>query len=325
MSEKKTMTMAAAINAGFHEAMAADPKIVVLGEDIEDPIGGPFKTSKGLSTAFGRDRVRSTPIAEGTFAGTAVGLALGGYRPVAEIMFFDFITLALDQVINHAAKLRYMTGGATPTPILVTTVIGSSHFGAQHAQSLEAWFMHTPGINVVMPSNPVDAKGLLQSCLESPDPCLFIQHSGLLYSTKEPVEEGRYTVPLGKAATLRTGTDITLVTYGTGVSICTDAAKALSESGVEAEVIDLRSLVPLDLPTVMESVERTRRCVIVHEATEFCGPGAEISSRIHENLFNELLAPVGRVGAMYTPVPFSKALNGFPTVDRVVAKVRELI
>ena len=324
MTEKKTMTMAAAINSGFHRAMAADPKIVVLGEDVEDPIGGPFKTSKGLSSEYGRDRVRSTPIAEGTIAGTAVGLALGGYRPVAEIMFFDFITLALDQVVNHAAKLRYMTGGATPTPILVTTVIGSSHFGAQHAQSLEAWFMHVPGINVVMPSNPVDAKGLLQSCLESPDPCLFIQHSGLLYSTKEPVDEGRYSIPLGKAATLRTGEDVTLVTYGTGVGVCTQAAEALAEKGIDAEIIDLRSLVPLDIPTVLESVERTRRCVVVHEATEFCGPGAEISARIHESLFNELLAPVGRVGAKFTPVPFSKALNGFPTVERIVAKVREL-
>ncbi|KOS58208.1 alpha-ketoacid dehydrogenase subunit beta [Rhodococcus rhodochrous] len=319
-----TMTMAAAINSGFHCAMEADEKIVVLGEDVEEPIGGVFKTSKGLSTRFGTHRVRSTPIAEGAIAGAAVGLALGGYRPVAEIMFFDFVTLTLDQVLNHAAKFRYMSGGATPAPITMTTTIGTSHFGAQHAQSLEAWFMHTPGINVVMPSTAADAKGLLQACLTSPDPSLFIQHSNLLYSRKGPVEESSYTVPLGKAATLRSGDDVTIVTYGTGVGLALDAASELTGSGIEADVIDLRSLVPLDFDTVLASVERTRRCVVVHEATQFLGPGAEISSRIHEELFGELLAPVGRVGAAFTPVPFSKALSNHPTVDRVVKKVQEL-
>jgi pyruvate/2-oxoglutarate/acetoin dehydrogenase E1 component len=319
-----TMTMAAAINSGFHCAMEADDKVIVLGEDVEEPIGGVFKTSKGLSTRFGTHRVRSTPIAESTIAGAAVGLALGGYRPVAEIMFFDFMTLTLDQVLNHAAKLRYMSGGATPAPIMMTTTIGTAHFGAQHAQSLEAWFMHTPGINVVMPSTPADAKGLLQSCLTSPDPSLFIQHSALLYSQKGPVEEATYTVPLGKAATLRPGNDITIVTYGTGVGLSLQAADELAGSGVDAEVIDLRSLIPLDLETVLASVERTRRCLVVHEATQFLGPGAEISARIHEDLFGELLAPVGRVGGTFTPVPFSKALNSHPTVERVVAKVRDL-
>lgn len=323
--ETSEMTMAAAINSGFHLAMEADDKIVVLGEDIEDPIGGPFKTSKGLSTKFGTRRVRSTPIAEGAIAGAAVGLALGGYRPVAEIMFFDFITLALDQVVNHAAKFRYMTGGATPTPITVTTVIGSSHFGAQHAQSLEAWFMHTPGINVVMPATPYDAKGLLMTCLRSPDPCLFIQHSGLLYSRKEQVPVGPYTIPFGQAKVVRPGRDVTLVTYGTQVATCLEAAGTLAGQGIEAEVIDLRTLVPLDFPTVLESVERTRRAVVVHEATQFCGPGAEISSRIHEELFNELLAPVMRVGGAYAPIPFSKALSAYPNAEKVVRKVRELV
>lgn len=320
----ETMKMAPAINAGFHQAMENDDKVVVLGEDLAEPIGGVFKTSKGLSTKFGEQRVRSTPIAECTIAGAAVGLALGGYRPVAEIMFFDFVTLTLDQVLNHAAKLRYMSGGATPAPITVTTTIGTAHFGAQHAQSLEAWFMHTPGINVVMPSNPADAKGLLLSCLTSADPSLYIQHSALLYSQKGSVDEAFYTVPLGKAATLRSGTDVTIVTYGTGVGTSLEAAEELSGSGIQAEVLDLRSLVPLDFDAVLTSVERTRRCVVVHEATQFMGPGAEISARINEELFGELLAPVGRVGADFTPVPFSKALNNQPTVDRVVRKVREL-
>lgn len=322
MSE--TMTMAAAINSGFHCAMEADDRIVVLGEDVADPIGGVFKTSKGLSTKFGEQRVRATPISEQAIAGAAVGLALGGYRPIAEIMFFDFITLAMDQVLTHAAKFRYMTGGATPTPLLVTTTIGSSHFGAQHAQSLEAWFMHTPGINVLYPSSPADAKGLLLTALSSPDPALFIQHSGLLYSQKEEVPTGDHRVPFGQARTVRRGADVTLITYGTQVSVCRSAAEELAGVGISAEVIDLRTLVPLDLATIRASVERTRRAVVVHEATEFAGPGAEIASRLNESLFNELLAPVVRVGADFTPVPFAKTLSGHPTVAKVTAKVRSL-
>jgi acetoin:2,6-dichlorophenolindophenol oxidoreductase subunit beta len=322
--ETKPMTQAGAINSALHERMAADEKIIILGEDVAEPIGGVFKTSKGLSTEFGTHRVRSTPIAEGTIAGAAVGLALGGYRPLAEIMFFDFITLTLDQVLNHAAKFRYMSGGATPAPITVTTVVGSSSYGAQHAQSLEAWFMHTPGINVVMPSSPADAKGLLTSCLQSPDPCLFVQHSGLLFSTREEVPVGHYEVPFGVANTLRPGRDVTLITYGSQVPVVLEAAMALSEQGIEVEVIDLRTLVPLDFPTVLESVERTRRAVVVHEATEFAGPGAEIASRIQEDLFNELLGPVLRVGSAFTPVPFSSSLSGFPNVERIVTKVNQL-
>lgn len=328
MSEPKStepMTMAAAINSAFHLAMEDNDKIVVLGEDVADPIGGVFKTSKGLSTKFGEQRVRATPISEQAIAGAAVGLALSGYRPVAEIMFFDFITLAMDQILNHAAKFRYMTGGATPAPITVTTTIGSSHFGAQHAQSLEAWFMHSPGINVLYPSSPADAKGLLASALEAPDPSLFIQHSGLLYSGKEEVPVGTHRIPLGKARTLRTGSDVTLITYGTQVKTCLEAAAELAEGGLEAEVIDLRTLVPLDFATVEESVERTRRAVVVHEATEFVGPGAEIAARLNEKLFNELLAPAVRVGSAFTPVPFSKSLSGYPTVERVVRKVRSLV
>jgi pyruvate/2-oxoglutarate/acetoin dehydrogenase E1 component len=321
----ETMTMAAALNSGFHRAMEANDKIVMLGEDVAEPIGGVFKTAKDLSTKFGEQRVRATPISEQAIAGAAVGLALGGYRPVAEIMFFDFITLAMDQVLNHAAKFRYMTGGTTPAPILVTTTIGSSHFGAQHAQSLEAWFMHTPGITVLYPSCPADAKGLLTTALEAPDPSLLIQHSGLLYSVKEDVPVGVHRVPLGVARTLRSGTDVTLITYGTGVSLCLQAADALAKSGGEAEVIDLRTLVPLDFSTLEASVERTRRAVVVHEATEFVGAGAEIAARLTERLFNELLAPVLRVGAEYTPVPFSKSLSGYPTVERVTSKVASMM
>jgi pyruvate/2-oxoglutarate/acetoin dehydrogenase E1 component len=320
----ETMTIAQAINSGYHCAMEADDKIVILGEDVADPIGGVFKTTKDLSTKFGTDRVRATPIAEGAIAGSAVGLALGGYRGVVEVMFFDFSTHVMDQILNHAAKFRYMTGGATPTPVMVTSVVGSSHFGAQHAQSVESWFMHTPGINVCFPSTPSDAKGLLMSCLESPDPTLLIQHTGLLYSVKEDVPVGPHHVPLGKAKTVRSGNDVTIVTYGPAVRIAVQAAEQLAQDGIDAEVIDLRSLVPLDFPAVLESVERTRRCVITHEATQFAGPGAEIAARVTEELFPELLGPVLRVGGLFTPQPFAKTLDRHPTSERVVAKVKQL-
>ncbi|WP_280218365.1 alpha-ketoacid dehydrogenase subunit beta [Nocardia neocaledoniensis] len=323
-TDTNTMTIAQAINSGYHCAMEADPKIVILGEDVADPIGGVFKTTKDLSTRFGTERVRATPIAEGAIAGAAVGLALGGYRSVAEVMFFDFSTHVMDQILNHAAKFRYMTGGATPTPVMVTSVVGSSHFGAQHAQSVEAWFMHIPGINVCFPSTPSDAKGLVMSCLESPDPTLLIQHTGLLYSVKEDVPTGPYRVPLGKAKIVRPGNDVTIVAYGTTVKTAVEAAETLFADGIDAEVIDLRSLVPLDFDTVLDSVERTRRCVVTHEATKFTGPGAEISARINEELFNELLGPVLRVGGMFTPVPFAKTLNRLPTTERIVRQVRQL-
>lgn len=320
----QTMTIAQAINSGYHCAMEADDKIIILGEDVADPIGGVFKTTKELSTRFGTDRVRSTPIAEGAIAGAAVGLALGGYRGVVEVMFFDFSTHVMDQILNHAAKFRYMTGGATPTPVMVTSVVGSSHFGAQHAQSVEAWYMNTPGINVCFPSTPRDAKGLLMSCLESPDPTLLIQHTGLLYSVKEEIPTGPYRVPLGKAKVVRPGNDVTIVAYGTTVGMAVAAAEALAADGIDAEVIDLRSLVPLDFETVLDSVERTRRCVVTHEATQFAGPGAEISARVTEDLFNELLGPVLRVGGLFTPVPFAKSLNRLPTPERIVTAVRKL-
>ena len=304
--------------------MEADDKIVILGEDIAEPIGGVFKTTKDLSTRFGTSRVRATPIAEGAIAGSAVGLALGGYRGVVEVMFFDFSTHVLDQILDHAAKLRYMTGGATPVPVTVTSVVGSSHFGAQHAQSVEAWYMHTPGISVCFPSTPADAKGLLMSCLQSPDPTLLIQHSGLLYSVKEEVPTGPHHVPLGKAKGVRAGGDVTIVAYGTTVGMALEAADTLAQGGIEAEIIDLRTLVPLDFETLLNSVERTRRCVITHEATQYAGPGAEIAARVSEELFGDLLGPVLRVGGLFTPVPFAKTLNRLPTAERIAEKVRQL-
>jgi pyruvate/2-oxoglutarate/acetoin dehydrogenase E1 component len=314
----ESMKSAGAMTSALECAMSADHKVIILGEDVADPIGGVFKVTKGLSTKFGTRRVRATPISEQAIIGTAIGLSMVGYRPVAEIMFFDFITVAMDQIVNHAAKLRYMSGGATPAPITIRTTVGGSRFGAQHAQSLEAWFMHTPGIRVVMPSGPRDAKGLLESCIFDDDPCLYVEHMGLAFSTTEDVPVGDFRIPLGKANVIETGTDMTIISYGPMVGPSLDARKTLAAQGVSCEVIDLRSLSPLDIDTIFESVTKTRRAMVVHEATQFCGPGAEISSQIHEQLFGELLAPVLRLGAEYTPIPFSSALSGYPTHDKIV-------
>jgi pyruvate/2-oxoglutarate/acetoin dehydrogenase E1 component len=321
----RRMTMAAAINSGFHEAMAANDKVVVLGEDVADPAGGVYKTSKGLSTRFGDVRVRSTPIAEDAIAGTAVGLALSGYRPVAEIMFIDFSMHAMDQILNHAAKTRYLSAGGSTAPVLISTFVGNTHFGAMHSQSLEAWYMHTPGINVVMPSNPVDAKGLLLSCLESPDPSIFIQPVSLLFTAKADVDPGYFTVPLGKASIVSPGRDVTIVTYGTQVKLVLEAATELAEEGIDIEIIDLRSLVPMDLDTVLESVEKTKRCVVVHDAVRFLGPGAELAAIIQEECFGDLLAPVLRLGGAFTPSPFAKSLNRLPTRESIVASVEKMM
>lgn len=323
--QAQSMTAVAAMNSALDLELAADQKLVLLGEDIADPAGGVFKVTKGLSTKYGTHRVRATPIIEQTIVGTAVGLALGGYRPVAEIMFFDFVTMAMDQLVNHAAKFRYMSGGHTPTPITVRTVVGSSRFGAQHAQSLEAWFMHTPGIKVVMPSSPTDAKGLLTACVRDDDPCLFIEHINLAFSVKEEVPTGEHVVPLGKARVLREGDAATVIGYGPQVPVLTAAAEQLAAEGVTVEVIDLRSLVPLDFDTVLESVARTKRAVVVHEATKFAGPGAEIAARITEELFGELAAPVRRLGGAYAPIPFASSLSTSPTAADVTGAVRALV
>jgi acetoin:2,6-dichlorophenolindophenol oxidoreductase subunit beta len=321
----EAMTAVAAMNSALDLEMAADPKVVLLGEDVADPAGGVFKVSKGLSTKYGTHRVRATPIVEQTIVGTAVGLALGGYRPVAEVMFFDFIAMAMDQLVNHAAKFRYMSGGHTPTPLTVRTVVGSSRFGAQHAQSLEAWFMHTPGIKVVMPSSPADAKGLLTACVRDDDPCLFIEHINLAYARKEEVPTGEHTVPIGQANVLRAGDAATVITYGAQVPVVLAAVDRMAEENVFVEVIDLRSLVPLDFATVLSAVERTRRAVVVHEATRFAGPGAEIAATITEELFGELVAPVKRLGGAYVPIPFSPHLSSFPTENDVIAAVRDIL
>ncbi|XVQ07573.1 alpha-ketoacid dehydrogenase subunit beta [Spirillospora sp. CA-255316] len=319
------MSMAVALNSALDHAMRVDDKVIIIGEDVADPAGGVLKVTKGLSTKYGADRVRATPIAEQAIVGAAIGAALGGYRPIAEIMYMDFTAVAMDQIINHAAKLRYMSGGASPVPLTIRTCIGMQRFGAQHTQSLEAWFMHAPGIKVVMPSTPTEAKGLLASCIADDDPCLFIENFAMVFSQKEDVPVGEFRIPLGEAAVKRPGSDISLITYGAAVHTALDAAEQAAAEGISLEVIDLRTLVPLDWDTVLPSVSRTRRAIVLHDATTFCGPGAEIAARISEELFEELLAPVRRLGAAYTPAPYAPSgLDFLPTAQDVLAAAKEL-
>ena len=323
--DTEVMNCQRAIRSALEDQLEADSRVLVLGEDVADPPGGVIGTTKGLSTRFGRHRVRATPIAEQAIVGAAIGAALAGYRPVAEIMFCDFLAVTADQVGNHAAKLRYMSGGQTPVPITITTFVAGGRFGAQHTQSLEAWFMQTPGIKVVMPSNPYDAKGLLTACIEDDDPCLFIQPLALMFNLKQEVPTTPYSIPLGVASVPRAGTDVTVIAHGSQVAAALEAADTLAGEGVSAEVVDLRSLVPLDMNTVLASASKTGRVIVTHSATEFCGPGAEISSQIHEALFDELKAPVVRLGGPYAPMPFAPELEYHPVASDLVAAARKLV
>ena len=299
-----------AINQALDEAMAADPNVILLGEDVADEQGGGvFKASAGLSTKHGVARVRSTPISEQAIMGAAVGAAITGMRPVAEIMFMNFLTVCMDQIVNHAAKLRFMSCGRTSVPLTIRCGTGAGvGFGGQHSDMLEAWFAHVPGMKVVTASNPADAKGLLLSAIEDDDPTLFIENVAMYAAQGAPPAPG-YRVPLGKAAVRRTGDDVTLITYGRPVLAADAIAERLAAEGIGVEVIDLRTIAPFDEETVLTSVAKTGRAVVLHEAVKAFGVGAEISSRIHEELFGQLKAPVRRVGSKYAPVPFSPPLE----------------
>jgi pyruvate/2-oxoglutarate/acetoin dehydrogenase E1 component len=317
-----------AINAALDVALAADPSVVLLGEDIADPGGGVYGVTKGLSTKYGRERVRDTPISESAIVGAATGAALAGKRPVAEIMIMDFLGVCLDQLANHAAKLRYMTGGQVKVPLVVRMSAGGGmQFGAQHSAYLESWLVHTPGLKVVLPSTPASAKGLLLSAIYDDDPVVFIEPTMLYYgSTPEEVPDGDVRIPLGQARIVREGSDVSLITYGIQVNICIAAADVLAKQGIDVEIVDLQSLVPLDESAVLASVSKTGRAVVVHEAVRRAGFGAELSALIHERLFSELRAPVQRVTGVNTPVPYSKPLETAfaPTPDRVVSAVTAL-
>jgi len=302
--------------------MKADPKILVLGEEVGDKQeGGIMGVTKGLSSAY-PDRVLATPIAEQAIIGAAIGAAIGGYKPVAEIMLMNFVTVAMDMIVNHAAKLRFMSGGRTNVPIVIRTMTGSGFStGGQHADYLEAWFAHTAGIKVVAPSNPDDAYGLMRAAIDDPDPVLFIEHLPS-YWTPGPVT-GRI-VPLGEAKLAREGSDVTIISHSRGVNDSLVAAKNLAEEGISVEIVDLRTISPWDRATVLTSLEKTGRALIVHEAVKQFGIGAEIAAVISEEMWGKLKAPVQRLGAAYAPVPFSKPLEtGFiPSVGDIEAAVR---
>ncbi|HEY1592228.1 MAG TPA: alpha-ketoacid dehydrogenase subunit beta [Solirubrobacteraceae bacterium] len=301
-------TFVQAINATLARAMLADERVIVLGEDVAE--GGPYGATAGLVEDFGADRVRNTPISEGAVCGVAIGAAQAGLHPVVEIMFIDFVTLALDQLANQAAKAHFMSGGQLTVPLVLRTQGGAGQRGgAQHSQSLEAWLTHVPGLKVVMPSSAADAAGLLQSAIEDPNPVVFVEHKSLYFRREQLDGEPAEPVPLGEARTLRSGSDLTIIATSLQVHDALRAAEWLEEDGIEAEVIDPRTLVPLDVDTLAESVARTGRAVVAHEAVAAGGFGAEIAALIQEAAFDSLEAPIQRVGAPFTPVPVSPPLE----------------
>lgn len=321
--EVTNLTLRAAITAALDEALEADESVFLMGEDIVDPGGGVMQVTKGLSTKWGRDRVRDTPISESAIVGAATGAAMAGMRPVAEIMIFDFIAVCADQLVNHAAKLRYMSNGQTTVPMTIRCfATGGVQLGAQHSQMLEAWLCHIPGLKVVVPSTAADAKGLLTTCIRDDDPCVFIEMA-TLYDTPGPVPVGEHVVPLGKADVKRSGSDVTVITYGRQVHDALNAAQQL-EGEIDVEVLDLRSLVPLDVEAILASVRKTRRAVVVHQAVRRFGVGAEIAALVTEELWGTLEAPVLRVAAKETPVPSGAELETFhlPSVDDIVGALR---
>lgn len=327
MSEQK-INIVQAVNMALDEAMAADPDVFLMGEDIADPQGGGVrKCTRGLSSKYGIERVRSTPISEQAIIGAAVGAAVAGMRPVAEIMLMNFTAVAMDQITNHAAKLRFMSGGQTHVPLTIRMMSGAGFStGGQHADMLEAWFAHTAGLKVVAPSNPADAKGLLLSCIFDDDPCIFVE-SLPLYTATGPAPEPGARVPLGKAKIARAGADATIIAYSRAVVDSLAVADKLAKEGISIEVLDLRTIAPLDFESVLGCVARTRRAVIVHEAVRNFGVGAEISARISEELFGQLQKPVVRIGGYQCPVPFAKPLETqfIPNQNRIEAGVRAVL
>lgn len=296
-----------AINQALRDSMVDDERVIVMGEDIACA-GGSFKATRGLLEAFGEGRVIDTPISEASLVSAGVGAALTGLKPVVEIMFMDFITLAMDALVNQAAKARFMFGAQGSVPMVLRTPHGGGlNAGPQHSQCLEAWLAHVPGLKVVCPSNPQDAYSLLRAAIADPDPVIFVEHKAA-YATKGVLDTS-IQLRIGEARVVRTGKDVTLITYGKTVGVCEQAARQLADSGVEAEIIDLRSIQPWDKKTVLESLSRTHRAVVVHEAVQAFGVGAEIVATLMDEGFDELDAPIVRVGAPFMPVPFASSLE----------------
>ncbi len=315
-----------ALNLALREEMRRDPLIFVMGEGIAER-GGSYKVTEGLYKEFGCDRVIDTPISEASFTGAGVGAAVAGTRPVVEILFIDFSMLVLDQIINQAAKYNFMSGGKGRVPMVLRTQGGAGNgLAAQHSQSLEAIYYHIPGLKVVMPSVPCDAKGLLKSSIRDDDPVIFIEHK-LLYMTKGEVPDEEYLVPLGKADIKRTGDDVTLITYSYMTLKCLEAAAALKKEGISVEVVDLRSLNPMDKETILASVRKTGKAIVVHEACKRGGVGGDIAAMIMEEAYDDMDGPVQRIAGKNTPIPYSIDLEKacVPTVEEIIEGVLKML
>jgi pyruvate dehydrogenase E1 component beta subunit len=322
----RKMTYREAIREGLREALRGDPRVFVMGEDV-GRYGGSFKVTHGLLEEFGPERIRDTPLSESTFLGAGIGAALGGMRPIVEIMTVNFSLLALDQIVNNAATLRHMSGGQLGVPLIVRMATGGGRqLAAQHSHSLEGWFAHIPGIKIVAPATPADARGLLLAALREPDPVFIFEHA-TLYPVEGEVEDEPVAVPIGKAAVRRAGDAVTLVTYGGTLGKTLQAADQLAVEGIGAEVIDLRSLRPLDMATVLGSVARTHRAVIVDEGWRTCSLAAEVSAQIMEGGFYSLDAPVGRVCSAEVPMPYARHLEeaALPQPGTIAEAVREML
>lgn len=303
-----------ALNMALREEMRRDPNVFVIGEEVAE-YQGAYRVTEGLLQEFGEKRVVDTPISEEAIAGTGIGAAMVGLRPVVEMMTINFAVLAMDQIVNHAAKLRFMSGGQLMVPMVIRAPQGAGmQLGAQHSQNLESWFMHVPGLKVVVAANPYDAKGLLKSSIRDNNPVIFLEHE-LLYSMKGEVPEDDYTLPLGVADVKREGKDVTIITYLRMTSVSLIAAEALAAEGIAVEVVDLRTLRPMDVETIAKSVRKTHRAVIVEEDWPTCGAGAEIVAQIQDTAFDYLDAPVIRVSSDDSPMPYSKNLERMALPD----------
>jgi pyruvate/2-oxoglutarate/acetoin dehydrogenase E1 component len=323
----REITFAQAVNEALLEEMRHDPRVVILGEDIA-VLGGNFGATKGLLEEFGPERVRDTPISEDAIIGLSLGAAMVGVRPVAEIMFSSFLGCCMEELFNQVAAIRYMSGGQVNVPLVIRTVNSLGRSGAaQHSGRTEAWFVHTPGLKVAIPSTPHDAKGLLKTALRGQDPVMFFEHALLYYGAKGPVPDRDYTIPFGVADVKREGNDVTIVAYSMMVKKALEAAEFLAEEGIEAEVVDPRTLVPFDVDTVVGSVKKTHRLIVASEECERAGVCAEIAFRVMEEAFDYLDAPIERVAAADVPVPFSPPLEQFimPKAEDIVEAARRLV
>lgn len=322
----KRITMREAISQALWEEMERDEKVFIMGEEV-GVWGGTYAVTKGFYDHFGPKRVRDTPIAEAAIVGAGIGAAMVGLRPVSELMTINFAFVAMDHIVNEAAKMRYMFGGQMSVPLVIRAVGGGGRqLGATHSQTPDAIFAHFPGLKVVAPGTPYDAKGMLKAAIRLDDPVLFIEHS-TLYQTRGEVPEDDYTVPIGKSKIQRPGRDVTIVTYSKMLDVSTKAADTLSKEGIEVEIVDLRSLRPLDMGPVLESFRRTNRAVIVEEGWRSFGVGSEVSARIYEQAFDYVDAPIKRVAQTEVPLPYNRALeqSALPQVDDVVKAVKEVL